>query len=125
MEGARVRGLAFGMLPGRQQSVSRAELYAVIVALRNGQLPLRVRADMNAIGEDNNGKELRPRPRRPKRDLLEVLWRALEGRGGLPELMAIACVKARQSETSMQQHGNDCAGIGHARRCPRLPRDPR
>eukprot|EP00959_Pyramimonas_sp_CCMP1952_P253936 5305145-Pyramimonas_sp.AAC.1 len=51
MTGQALRGIAYGPLLGHQQSVPRAELFAVIQILRCGILPLRMRAGcVGAVG---------------------------------------------------------------------------
>eukprot|EP00959_Pyramimonas_sp_CCMP1952_P131321 2745842-Pyramimonas_sp.AAC.1 len=42
MQRHRCKGLAFGPLPGHEQSVPRAELYAIIQVLKHGILPLNI-----------------------------------------------------------------------------------
>ena len=64
--GQTVRGLVYGPLPGHQQSVPRAELYAVMAVLRDGVAPLHMRTDCLGVVEGlQHGREWRVHPRRP------------------------------------------------------------
>eukprot|EP00959_Pyramimonas_sp_CCMP1952_P066657 1391601-Pyramimonas_sp.AAC.1 len=68
---------------GHQQSVPRAELFAVILVLRRGTLPLHMRAGcVGAVDGVKKGVDWCAHPRRPNCDFLGQLWQALQGQGG-------------------------------------------
>eukprot|EP00959_Pyramimonas_sp_CCMP1952_P359819 7534294-Pyramimonas_sp.AAC.1 len=91
MTGQTLRGIAYWPLPGHQQSVPRAELYAVIQALRHGMLPMHIRTDCLGTVEDiMSGPEQCTHPRRPNCDLWRLLWQAIQDHGGLSPQLEIS-----------------------------------
>eukprot|EP00959_Pyramimonas_sp_CCMP1952_P236566 4943863-Pyramimonas_sp.AAC.1 len=84
MNGQALQGIAYGPLPGHQQSVPRAELYAVIQVLRHRLLPIHIRTDcLGTVDGLMGGPEWCTHPRRQHCDLWRVLWQIIQDHGGL------------------------------------------
>ena len=70
MQGRRLQGMAFGPLPGPQQTVLRAELYAVFQAPKHGTQPLHIKTDCCGIAESlERGRQCCTHVRRENVDL--------------------------------------------------------
>eukprot|EP00959_Pyramimonas_sp_CCMP1952_P017150 364111-Pyramimonas_sp.AAC.1 len=112
MDGASLKGKAFGPLPGHEQSVPRAELFAILKVLQVGRAPLDIKSDhLPAIeGINLRGREWCLDVSRQNLDIWRQIWRAIDGHGGLQEdVLSFSWVKSHQTGWSAEKVGNDFA----------------
>eukprot|EP00959_Pyramimonas_sp_CCMP1952_P452033 9464335-Pyramimonas_sp.AAC.1 len=113
-----MRGIAYGPLPGHQQSVPRAELYALAQALRHGTAPMYTRTYCYGFVEGlQQGRKLSIHPRTPNRDIWELLWHDLDDHGGISSAIQFYFVRSYQTvaEGNPDKKVNDNADVAAKR----------
>ena len=98
--------MAFGPLPGPQQTAVRAELYAVIQVLKHGILPMHIKTDCLGLVEAlDYGQRHCTHSRRENSDLWRQFWHAIDGIGGFSDDLQITWVPGHQTGVTVGESG--------------------
>ena len=100
----------YGPLPGPLQSVPRAELFAVCIALLYSVGPVCIFMDhKNIVDQAEKGEAFTTSPGHANADLWRWFWHLVDDRGGLGPSLRLKWIKSHTNDRSAESVGNNWA----------------
>ena len=107
-----LRAGAYGPLPGPDQCVPRAELYAICEALRLAVLPIHLHTDHLAIVTGiESGEAKTTAAEHPNADLWKAFWRSIADHGGMSHQLTVQWCPGHDDGDGRDAIGNRWADI--------------